>query len=233
MTLRFTKNTTTEIIVALDLPTAKNASALQEQIGDICKYYKIGLELFAAGEGAQLSHKILAQDMAVLIDLKLLDIPATVGKATAKLADMGASALTVHAHRAALSAAVANAGAMDIFAVTLLTSTSAQELHDSGYAGSPEQYVVAKAKLAHDIGCQGVVCSAHEASAVRETLGDQLTIITPGIRALAAPRDDQARTATIAEASQMGANFVVVGRTILNSASPRQSLLELRDQLST
>ena len=221
-----------DIIVALDMQTASAASKLVTQIGDACTSYKIGLELFAAGEGAQLSKELLAHDMAVLVDLKLLDIPTTVGRATARLADMGVSALTVHANRAALDAAIAHAGAMDIFAVTLLTSVSEQELHASGYSGSVSDYVLVQAKLAVDTGCRGIVCSVREASAVRAKLGDQLVIITPGIRDSAAPTSDQVRIATAASASAAGVDYVVVGRPIRDSLKPRQSILDLRNQIS-
>ena len=215
------------IIVALDLPDRYAALRIVNCLHGLQFMCKIGLELFAAGDGVQLAKDLLGANRPVFADLKLLDIPQTVARATERLAKLGVTYLTVHAQEAALRAAVAAAENTQVLAVTLLTSVSATQLKQEGYAGSVEDYVVGKAELAIRLGCAGVVCSPQEVAVVRQAIGPGPKIVTPGISTGRRGKDDQVRTANIDVALAAGADHVVVGRAIYTAPDPRKALMDL------
>lgn len=211
------------LILALDVPDLPAAKALVRQLGDSVVHYKIGLELAMTGEYFVLLDWLLEQEKQVFADLKLHDIPATVGAAVRQLRDCGATLLTVHAERAIVEAAAANAGdRLQILAVTVLTSMSQQDLTDSGITTPLEQLVHRRAELAVAAGAAGVVASGHEAADLRARLGPQALIVTPGIRpAFSTATQDQARVMTPEAALRSGASHIVVGRPIRSAADPR------------
>lgn len=211
------------VIVALDFPDESEALALAERLGGLDVMFKVGLEAYSAGFGASLTRSLSGRGLPVFVDLKLLDIPATVERAAARTRECGATYLTVHAQRDALEAAVSGAGDTGILAVTLLTSVGAEELREGGTAASVEEHVVGRSALAAETGCAGVVCSPREAAAVRRAAGSGLRIVTPGIRPAGSGGDDQARTAGVAEAFAAGADHIVVGRPIRDAADPRKA----------
>ena len=210
------------LIVALDVPTAADARALVERLGDAVRFYKVGLELFSAGGYFELIEWLAARGCKVFADLKLYDIPETVRRAVANLRGSGATFLTVHGHRSVMDAAVREKGALGILAVTVLTSFDARDLAEMGPGASVEQLVLSRARGALEAGCDGVISSGLEAPKLKAAFGDRLLLVTPGIRPVEnRPADDQKRTVDVAQAFANGADYIVVGRPIRDAADPR------------
>jgi orotidine-5'-phosphate decarboxylase len=209
------------LIVALDVPTPKEARALAEKLGDAVRFYKIGLELFTAEGYFELLAWLTGRGNKVFADLKLYDIPETVRRAVANLSGRGATFLTVHGHRSVMEAAAREKGPMKILAVTVLTSFDQRDLEEMGSSRTVEQLVLARAKGAADSGCDGVISSGHEAKALKREFGARLLVVTPGIRPVENPKDDQKRTVDVAQAFANGADYIVVGRPIREAKDPR------------
>lgn len=215
---------TSRIVVALDVPSQEEALALTERIGPRCSHYKVGLELFAAaGPGVVRALRDRGKD--VFLDLKLHDIPNTVGRAVAAAAESGARLITVHAMggREMLSAAKEAAPpSATLLGVTVLTSLDAPALGQ--VMGRPvrrmEDHVRRLAALVAEAQLGGVVCSPAEAALAREVLGPDREIVTPGIRFAGDAADDQRRTRTPEEAFRAGATRIVVGRPVVAAADP-------------
>jgi len=202
------------LIVALDVPTPEDAAELIAKIGDNAGVWKIGLELLFAG-GAELARSLSDQGQKVFVDAKLLDIPHTVERATANIAALGASFLTVHGHDIkTMEAAMKGRGSSDLklLAVTVLTSLDKPDLEQQGSAMTPAELVLHRAQLRREAGFDGVIASGQEAAAIREATGDDFLIVTPGIRPAGADAGDQARVMTPARAIAAGADYLVVGR---------------------
>jgi len=210
------------LIVALDVPDAKQARALAEKLGDAVRFYKVGLELASTEGYFELIAWLTARGNKVFADLKLHDIPQTVRRAVANLRGRGATFLTVHGHRSVMEAAAREKGAMKILAVTVLTSFDQHDLDEMGATKSVEQLVLSRAKGAVESGCDGVIASGLEAAKLKAEFGQRLLVVTPGIRpAEARPADDQKRTVDVAQAFANGADYIVVGRPIRDAADPR------------
>jgi orotidine-5'-phosphate decarboxylase len=213
------------VIVALDVPSVEEAKALIKTLGDSVGVYKIGLELLFSG-GFDLARELAAQGRAVFIDAKLLDIEATVERATAAIARSGAAFLTVHALDAkTLDAAVRGRGnaKLKLLGVTVLTNLDRDDLKEQGVDRSPQELAIYRAMLAQEAGFDGVVASGEEAAALRQALGPGVLIVTPGVRPKGAERNDQARTMTPAGAIAAGADYLVVGRPITRAPNPREA----------
>jgi orotidine-5'-phosphate decarboxylase len=215
-------------IVALDRSDARSALNLVERIGNACDFYKVGNELFTAA-GPQIVEALRALGKSVFLDLKLHDIPNTVGQAAARAAGLGASLLTVHATggRAMMEAAVEGAGdKCGILAVTILTSldTTAVRLAWGRARLDLSREVLRLAGQSADAGARGVVCSGLEASSVKSEYGERLKLLVPGIRRPGDPRDDQRRTVTPLEAVRAGASYLVFGRTITADPDPAMAM---------
>jgi orotidine-5'-phosphate decarboxylase len=221
-------------IVALDFPRADLALAMVERLGDACKFYKVGGELFTAA-GPQIVQTLRALGNEVFLDLKLHDIPNTVKGAARSAASIGAKLLTVHATggREMIEAAVEGAGATcGVLGVTILTSLDAAMLRSAWGRKSLEVYGEVL-RLAGDcamVGAHGVVCSGLEAQKIGAKYGDKLKLLVPGIRPAGARTDDQKRTVTAAEAARAGANYIVLGRMITEAKDPAS---ELRSVMKT
>ncbi len=216
---------TRRLIVALDVPSVEEARALVETLGDSVGVYKIGLELLFSG-GFALAQELAGRGRDVFVDAKLLDIEATVERATAATARMGVSFLTVHAlDKKTLQAAVRGRGesSLKLLGVTVLTNLSAPDLIEQGIDHPLPEVVLHRAKLAHEAGFDGVVASGHEAGAIRKACGPDFLIVTPGVRPQGAPKQDQARAVTPASAIASGADYLVVGRPITRASDPRQA----------
>ena len=228
-------NSQHRLIVALDVPSAHKARALVDQIGDAADYYKIGLELAMTADYFPLLDWLVAQDKQVFCDLKLHDIPATVGRAVARLSDTGASLLTIHAGQSAMLEAAAQAcsGKLQLLAVTVLTSMNQQDLIDQGIARTPEDQVLSRAELAQDAGINGLVCSGHELAVLREEFGNDLMTVVPGIRPAGVDAGDQQRVMTPAQAITAGANHIVVGRAIRDADDPREAALAIQAEIAS
>lgn len=224
------------LIAALDVEDRAQADALVERLRGEASWLKIGLELFCT-VGPSIVRDYVAAGRRVMLDLKLHDIPETVGRATRQVAALGAGLLTVHASGgpAMLAAAVANAGATKILAVTVLTSFDARDLAATGVDSALEDQVVRLATLAKDAGCAGIVTSPREAAAVRAACGADFLIVTPGVRPAAAdaPRDDQKRVATPAMARNAGADLIVVGRPLRDATDPAAAARAIAAELAS
>jgi len=221
-------------IVALDFPRADLALAMVERIGDACKFYKVGGELFTAA-GPQVVQILRALGKDVFLDLKLHDIPNTVRGAARSAASIGAKLLTVHATggREMIEAAVEGAGAScGVLGVTILTSLDAAMLRSAWGRKSLEVYgeVLRLAGDCAAVGAHGVVCSGLEAHKIAAKYGDKLKLLVPGIRPAGGRTDDQKRTVTAAEAAKAGANYIVLGRMITEAKDPAS---ELRSVMKT
>jgi orotidine-5'-phosphate decarboxylase len=209
------------LIVALDVSSVAGAQATIKQLGDTVAFYKIGYQLAFAG-GLRLAETLVGAGKKVFLDLKLHDIGNTVAKGVESVARTGASFLTVHAYPQTMRAAVAARPAgLRILAVTVLTSYDNVDLAEAGYAGSISELVMRRAAQAREMGVDGLVCSAEEAAALRPVIGAQMTLVTPGIRPAGAASGDQKRIMTPAAAIAAGADYLVVGRPILEASDPR------------
>jgi orotidine-5'-phosphate decarboxylase len=209
------------LIVPLDVSSAAEADEFLARLGGVPSWIKIGLELFCA-EGPAIVTALAGRGLRVMLDLKLHDIPETVARATARVASLGAGLLTVHAGggRAMLEAAVANAGATKVLAVTVLTSLDDADLAQIGAVGPVGELVRRRAELAISAGCHGVVASPHEVAAVRAVAPAGFLIVTPGVRPAGSAAGDHKRVMTPAEARRAGADLVVVGRPVRDAADP-------------
>ena len=222
------------LIAALDVPDGAAADALVARLGGVPSWIKIGLELFCA-EGPALVRAHVGAGRAVMLDLKLHDIPETVARATTQLAQLGAGLLTVHAGggRAMLAAAVEAAGrATRVLAVTVLTSLDDADLADIGAVGPASALVLHRARLAIAAGCAGVVASPHEVAAVRAIAPAGFLVVTPGVRPAGAAAGDQKRVMTPAAARAAGADLVVVGRPLRDAPDPAAAARAIVAELS-
>ena len=210
------------LIVALDLPDVEVAEAMVARLGDSVTFYKIGYQLAYAG-GLRLVRQLADRNKKVFIDLKLHDIGNTVARGVESIAKLGATFLTVHAYPQTMRAAAeARAGTdLKILAVTVLTSYDDGDLHAAGYRLGVSDLVEARAQQAQVLGLDGLVCSAEEAAALRKLVGHQMRLVTPGIRPAGAASGDQKRIMTPARALAAGADYLVVGRPVLEAADPK------------
>jgi orotidine-5'-phosphate decarboxylase len=210
------------LIVALDVADVAQAERLVAEIGDSAVFYKVGMEL-AYGGGLALVAKLAAAGKKVFLDLKLHDIPNTVERAVAQVAHLGATFLTVHAYPQTMRAAVVGRGDSDLrlLAVSVLTSSDDSDLREAGYAFGVADLVARRASQAKAAQVDGLVASAAEAATLRAQLGDDLLLVTPGIRPSGAGAGDQKRVATPGRAILEGADYLVVGRPVTQAQDPR------------
>jgi orotidine-5'-phosphate decarboxylase len=212
------------LIVALDLPTAEHARELVRSLTGTVGMFKIGHQLFTAA-GPELVRGLVATGEKVFLDLKYHDIPNTVAGAVAQACRLGVSLVDVHAlgGRAMMEAAVGAMPAMGtrLLAITVLTSQDEKSLDEVGVGGDVGASVRRLALLAREARVDGVVASPHEVALIREACGRDFLIVTPGIRPAGARAGDQARAASPAAALGAGADYLVVGRPIIEAADPR------------
>ncbi|HZS62925.1 MAG TPA: orotidine-5'-phosphate decarboxylase [Xanthobacteraceae bacterium] len=210
------------LIVALDVSDVRAAQDLVIRLGDAAGVYKIGYQLAFAG-GLSLAQELARSGKRVFLDLKLHDIANTVAKGVEGLIRLGASFITVHGYPQTMKAAVAAKAGSDvkILAVTVLTSYDDADLAAAGYELDVRELVAARAEQARDIGVDGLVCAAAEATMLRPMLGANIVLVTPGIRPSGAAIGDQKRIMTPAAAIAAGADYLVVGRPIVEAADPK------------
>jgi orotidine-5'-phosphate decarboxylase len=217
------------LIIALDVSSQREALDLVDELGDDATWFKVGLELYTR-EGPGVVRALKGRGKRIFLDLKLLDIPNTVARAVESAGDLGVDLLTIHAQggetmvRAAVRAAEEHQ--LSILAVTILTSLSPQDV--AGVWGRPVEdvrgEVLRLARAATGWGAHGVVASAQEARELREALGPDPLVVTPGIRMAGGEHHDQLRVATPAAAVQDGASHLVVGRAITAAPDRREAL---------
>jgi orotidine-5'-phosphate decarboxylase len=220
------------LIVALDLPSAAEARALVDRLGDAARFYKVGLELFSAPGCFELVAWLAGRGHKVFADLKLHDIPETVRRAVANLRGRGATFLTVHGHRSVMQAAAQEKGDLKILAVTVLTSFDQRDLDEVGSATTVEQLVLARARGAVETGCDGVIASGLEAARLKAEFKERLLVVTPGIRPVGTQAADQKRTVDAAQAFAAGADYIVVGRPIREAPDPRAAAAAIQQTIA-
>ena len=244
--MTFDAHPRSSLIVALDFDSLKSALSFAKQVSDVVGMFKIGSQLFS-NAGPEAVKQVAALGNSVFLDLKYHDIPNTVaGSVLASAAMTGVQLVNVHAlggsamlqaAAQAVSAGVPmGADRPRLIAVTILTSMDQKTMREAGIAGSPMTRAVKLATLSKKCGVDGVVASVQEAKAIRKACGRDFLIVTPGVRpaekAGVKTRDDQARTATPAEAIQAGADYIVVGRPIIAAADPRAAVQTIVDEIA-
>lgn len=221
------------IIVALDVESAAEARDLVRRLGSQVSFYKIGMELYAA-EGIAFVRELVDQGLDVFLDLKFYDIPETIRRAVAQVGRMGVRLLTVHAIPSVMRAAVEGRGSSDLklLAVTVLTSFGPEDLADLGYSCEASELVATRARQAADARIDGIVCSPLEVAAVRQIVGPEVLLVTPGVRSAGSAKGDQKRVATPAEAVRNGADYLVIGRQITRAADPAAEAARVLEEIS-
>ena len=222
------------IILAVDTSDFQTAISWIKATEDSVSIYKLGLEFYLNFGAIGVAEVIERTGAQIFLDLKLHDIPHTVGGAAKAIAHLNPVFLTVHASggRAMISAAAQAAPDVAVTAVTILTSLADSDLFEIGYANPALESAVALAKMAVGSGAKALVCSPLETAAIRSAVGSEAIIITPGVRPLAEQGgDDQVRTMTPGDAIAAGANFVVIGRPITNSWSDGTSAMSAKARL--
>lgn len=230
------------IVFPLDFPSEKEARTYVEMLSAHVGMFKVGLELFIQS-GPEIVKFIKAAGAAkVFLDLKLHDIPVTVSRAMARVAEIGADFVTVHCgeSREMLVAAVdGSQGRVGILAVTVLTSVSGENLRTAGfkdeYAEDLPRLVQKRAATAKTAGCTGVVCSGLETKMVKSHLGPDFITVTPGIRPAweGVGKDDQQRVTTPAQAIQNGSDYLVIGRPIRDAAVPKAAAIRIAEEIES
>ena len=213
------------LIVALDVPDREAALAAVDRLRGRVGCFKIGLEIFTR-EGPRLVEEIRGRGEDIFLDLKLHDIPNTVRGAVRSACRLGIRMLTVHASgggamlAAACEEARQSASRPLVLAVTALTSLSQDDVRKLGVAGPVEEWVETLAATAREAGIRGLVASAKELPLLRKKFGDDMRLVIPGIRPAGSATQDQSRVATPGDAIRAGADFIVVGRPILQAPDP-------------
>jgi len=230
-------NCTSRVIVALDYADADSAWGFVERVkpGD-CRL-KVGKELFTR-TGPAFVERLIGQGFDVFLDLKFHDIPTTAAKACLVAAELGVWMLNVHALGGARMLAAAREAVNQashqplLIAVTLLTSLDKSDLTEIGLTGEPQENVLRLATLAERCGLNGVVCSPRETALLRDRLGPDFKLITPGIRPAGSQADDQRRVMTPVEAVISGASYLVIGRPVTQADDPVSTLLTINSELA-
>jgi orotidine-5'-phosphate decarboxylase len=227
-------DTRSRLIVALDLPDSGHARKLVGRLGASVVFYKIGLEL-ASGGGLAFADELSASGKKVFLDLKLHDIANTVERATAQLARRGIEFLTIHAYPQTMAAAKRGVAgsALKLLAVTAMTSYNDADLAAAGYRLGVRDLVLHRAAQAKAIGIDGLVASAQEMPELRRTIGEKMILVAPGIRPAGGVMGDQKRVATPAAAIRAGADYLVVGRPILEASDPRAAAEAIQAEIAT
>jgi len=221
------------LIVALDLPDVEAAEAMVARLGGSVSFYKIGYQLAYAG-GLPLVRKLAQSGKKVFLDLKLHDIGNTVTRGVESVSHLGATFLTVHAYPQTMKAALEGRGGSDlkILAVTVLTSYDDGDLQAAGYRLGVSDLVEVRARQAQAVGIDGLVCSPEEAARLRAIVGDEMVLITPGIRPAGVAAGDQKRMMTPGRAIAAGADYLVVGRPVTEAADPKAAAEAIQTEIA-
>lgn len=221
------------LILALDVPTVVEAKKLVRRLGDSVIFYKLGLQIFMAGGYFELVKWLRKEKKEVFVDLKFFDIPETVTNAVKQLKQWHAKFASVHGNDEMLKAAVSQQNGIMILAVTVLTSLDESDMKALGFKTDIKLVVESRAKRALELGCDGLISSGIEAPALREEFGHKFLIVTPGIRPGSnRPIDDQKRTVDVEEAFRNGADYIVVGRPILNATNQKVAADAIQDRIA-
>lgn len=225
-----------KVIVALDYPDESQALALVDQLEPSLCRLKVGKEMFTQ-RGPAFVEKIQSKGFDVFLDLKYHDIPNTVAQACRAAADIGVWMMNVHAsggRRMMEAAAEAIAHQSErplLIAVTVLTSMSQEDLAELGISLTPAEQAIRLAHLTKSSGLDGVVCSAQEAPQMREQLGRDFLLVSPGIRPAGSASDDQRRIMTPTDALRAGSSYLVIGRPITQAEDPLAVLQQINTEI--
>lgn len=222
------------IIFALDFADPRVAGEWVRKLDGHVRFFKVGLQLFLAG-GWPVIDDIIARGNKVMLDLKFFDIPETVHLAVQQLQNRGVTFATIHGNRPIIEAAVAEKKEMKVLAVTVLTSFDESDMLEMGFTGSVRDLVLIRSRKALELGCDGVVSSALEAEPLRDELGPNFLVVTPGIRPglnRDVEKDDQKRVATAQQAIRNGADHVVIGRPISTSPDPLYTVQTIQEEIA-
>ena len=226
----------TELILALDCEDRKSALDLIKPLQGHLKWVKIGLQMFTA-YGLPFVHEIKSMGYNVFLDLKLHDIPNTVAKAILSLSSASIDLLTIHASGGSEMCAYAVKARdesnpnLKLLAVTVLTSMNQQQMEALNVNKPVQDHVLDLAKISVDANVDGIVSSTHELKLLRETLGNDPLIVTPGIRPKGADLNEQKRVMTPSDAKELGADYIVVGRPIYKSENPLESVKSILEDI--
>ena len=230
------------LVFPLDVPTAASAREYIELLGNSVGMFKVGLELFTKAGPDIINFIKTVTKARIFLDLKLHDIPVTVQRTLAVIADMGVDFVTVHCSdsRDMLTAAVTGAGGrLGVLGVTVLTSVSGDDIRAAGYrdefVADLQNLVMKRAAVAMAAGCAGIVCSGLEVGAIKKRFGKDLVAVTPGIRPEWEPagNDDQKRVVTPAAAVENGADYLVIGRPIRDAQDPAKAAKKITDEIKS
>lgn len=213
------------LIVALDVPTIEIAKQIVDELGDLVNFYKIGMQLQFAG-GLELAKELVQAGKKVFLDSKLLDIDQTISSAVENVAKMGVTFLTVHGMGNTIKAAIRGRKNSDlkILAVTVLTNWDQDYLNNLGIKIPLEKLVLLLTRMALDAGADGVIASGLEVDEIRKHFGWRLTVVAPGIRPTGTETHEHRRVATPAKAVRAGADYLIVGRPILEADNRRDAV---------
>ncbi len=220
------------LIVGLDVATVSEAEKVVRDLDGVVSFYKIGYQLAFAG-GLDFARELASGGTRVFLDMKLLDIDNTVAKGVENIVQMGMTMLTLHAYPKTMRAAVdaARGSVLTLLAVTVLTSMDENDVVEAGYEYDPHTLVLRRAEQALHAGMGGIVCSAHEAAAVRKIVGPDLALVTPGIRPVGAEHGDQKRVVTPRDAIRNGSSHLVVARPIVGAVDRRAAAQAILDDM--
>ena len=220
------------LIVGLDVADIRQAEKLVQELGDTISFYKIGYQLLFAG-GLEFARELKAANKKVFLDMKLLDIDNTIKSAVENIVKVGVDMLTVHAYPKAMRAAVeaAKGSNLCLLGVTVLTSMDDADLKAAGYFDDAKTLVLKRAKDARLAGMGGIVASAAEARALREVIGSDMALVTPGIRPKGADKGDQKRVMSPKEAIEAGASHLVVARPIIKADNPLEAASKILNEM--
>ena len=227
-------NAADKIIVALDVPTKKEALGLVEQLRGQVSFFKVGLQLYTA-EGPEIVRAVTKTDAKVFLDLKLQDIPNTVAGAVESASKLGVQMLTIHLSggpdmiRAAVAA---KSNKISILGVTVLTSATQHTLDEVGIEEQLDRHVLRLGNLGVAAGVDGLVASPFEVRFLRAEFGDKIKLVVPGLRPSWAEHGDQKRVMTPSEAIQAGADYLVIGRPITLHKNPREAVKRILAELN-
>lgn len=231
------KTQTCQLILALDMEDKEEALVLLDRLDNSLDWVKVGLQMFTR-YGPGFVDEIAARGYKIFLDLKLHDIPNTVASAIRSLANCPVEMLTLHASggaemiKAAKQARDESPSQAKLVAVTILTSFNQAQLNQIGMTAPIPEQVQTLGNLAIESGADGLVCSPHEITPLRNNLGGSPLLVTPGIRPTGAAAGDQKRIMTPGEAASLGSSFIVVGRPILKAENPRNATLGIQAELT-
>lgn len=220
------------LIVALDVPSASEASQLVERLDDSVSFYKVGMELYASA-GMGFVRELLSGGKQVFLDMKFYDIGETVKRAVSVVAKFGVQLLTVHGSGVVVRAAVEGRGdaPLKILAVTVLTSLDESDIRAEGYTCSIADLVELRLRESLKSGADGLICSPLEVARLRALAGPSAILVTPGVRSAGAATGDQKRVATPAEALKNGATHLVLGRQITRAEDPKAAVHLVQEEI--